>query len=166
MSLILVFFSRHTDIFTKHIENIVISGRMLKWNFIKTMSRKTLELITQGRISTPSDYISGTKEPSFNTEALVMTFAALDSNISVTGNSMPRINYCAMLTLNDTLETTLINLPFGVDFDNNLYSFVTCSGAGDDKYSLLIAFNAFSLSLWIFFIGPNCPICHIADLAR
>jgi len=122
--------------------NMEKSGKTVNWRYLD-VRKNIIRLIESGRIASPLNYLQLVKSPILGKHALVLSMAIRDGNMSAMPTAgqqmmMPTFQACNKSPLEAALGEGDSTFPYHFDSQDKLFSFVTCAGQLDEKYSLAI----------------------------
>lgn len=124
--------------------------RNIRWKRLGHLifNEDILELIMSDQIASPWEFLRlAAGSPRIeSTDGLITLLAIRKANLSGYSefeSCFSKCNWCKEMTPKLAITNKLTSLPFGIESEKNLFSFVTCSGPTDQRYTLGIILAPF-----------------------
>jgi len=125
--------------------------RNIQWSLL--VPHSITALIMSNIIVSPLDFLQHSKRPIQSPEILVLALAIRDANMTTPSDCEDCIVCSNDFSLESAMNDGATSLFFGFNFENRLFSFVTCAGQLDEIYSFWVLFALFHWTLWISIIS-------------
>ena len=141
--------------------NVQKSGRNFKYYSPETMAAALVRTIHSNLVSSPLDYINYINKGSkiLSVYEMVFSFSVFDANMSFTyrkayaDNGEMSVTFCRETPFYSIMRIRNLNFPFSFIYDDNFFSFLTCSGKEDSGFSPKILFSPLLWLTWLCIFG-------------
>jgi len=131
--------------------DIANRGKQIKY-VVSFIQPNLLHVIMSTGIHSPLEFLKYSNSPIVNTQFLVLALAMRDANLTAVfflGNKCTSCYKCFEFPLDTALTDAGTTLPFQFHTENQVFSFVTCSGRLKNSNSLGILLESFNWKIWI-----------------